>query len=139
MSLPVLVALAGTATVFVATYLFLPSAADVPVLSAGDAPRLILLGLGAGWSLLGTVQALRLGRGGFKKVMLSLVCLATLALAGASAWWVVDYSYRLPKAIEVKALDAVKPFSGTDQNGATVSDASMKGKAYAMVFTRGFW
>jgi len=139
MSLPVLVALAGTATVFVATFLFLPNSPEIPVLSVGDMPRLILLGLGAGWSVLGTVQALRLGKGGFKKVMLSLMCIGTLAIATLVGWWVQDYSYRLPGAIAVKSLDPVKPFEGKDQTGATVSNASLTGKPYVIVFTRGFW
>lgn len=139
MSLPALVSLAGTGTVLFASFLFLPSAPDLPVLSAGDPPRLILMGLGVGWSLLGTVQVLRLGRGAFGKVMASLLCLGTLGIAGLMGFWVESYSYKLPPAIEVKALDNVKPFEGTDQNGTKVSDATLKGKAYVILFTRGFW
>jgi len=139
MSLPTLVALAGTATVLIGAYLFMPAAPQLPVLSAGDAPRLILLGLGAGWSMLGTVQALRLGHGGFKKAILVMICLGPLGIAGVTGWWVHDYSYRLPGAIEVKPLESVRPFEGTDQSGTKVSDQTLKGKPYVLVFTRGFW
>lgn len=138
MSLPVLVALAGTATVLFGAWLFMPGV-EVPVLTAGDAPRLIVLGLGAGWSMLGTVQALRLGHGGFKKAIVGMICLGTLGIAGVTAWWVKDFSYQLPAPIEVKALEPVRAFEGTDQNGAKVSDQTLKGKAYVIVFTRGFW
>lgn len=139
MSLPVLVSIAGTCTVLAAGYLFLPWAPQLPVLSAGDPPRLILLGLGAGWSLLGTIQSLRLGRGGMKKTLVALLCAATLAVAGGTAFWVLDYSYRLPPPVAVKVLEPVKAFSGADQSGVTVSDTTLRGRAYALVFTRGFW
>ncbi len=139
MSLPALVALAGTGLVLFASFLFLPNAPDLPVLGAGDWPKLIVMALGCGWSLLGTVQLARLGRGGFKKVMAALLCLFTLGIAGIMTFWVQDFSYRLPAPIEVKQLQPVRSFEGIDQNGKTVSDQTLRGKAFVLVFTRGFW
>lgn len=139
MSLPALVSIAGTALVLFASFLFLPAAPELPVLSAGDWPKLILLALGCGWSLLGAVQTLRLGRGGFKKVMALLLCLGTLAVGAGMVYWVQAFSYQLPAAVDLPALAPVKPFSGTDQNGTAVSDKTLQGRPYVLVFTRGFW
>lgn len=139
MSLPGLVALAGTGLVLFASFLFLPNAPDLPILGAGDWPKLILLALGCGWSLLGTVQLLRLGQGGFKKVMASLLCLGTLGIGGVMTFWVQDFSYRLPAPIETKQMESVRAFAGVDQAGKPVSDQSLQGKPYVLLFTRGFW
>lgn len=139
MGFQVLVALAGSALVLIGTQLFMPTAPNLPVISGGDVPKLIVMALGAGWTLLGTVQGIRIGRSRLGKAFLVLNLLLTLGVGGAATWWVVDYSYRLPAAAEIPAQQTVPDFELTDQKGEAVSAKAMRGKPFVLIFSRGVW
>lgn len=134
----VVIALLGCLLVGLSSLLFFPDTPRIPVLSEGDWPVLIVMYLGAGWSLLGTVQYLRFGKGFMGKSALVLLMLGTLGGAGGMSYFVLSYSYKLPAAVEL----AEKPtprFELTDQNGETHSDVSLQGKPYVLMFSRGVW
>ena len=80
MKLASIISLLGTTLVACGSYLFVPHPFTMPVLDLHDTPKLIVIGLGAGWSLLGTIQGMRLGRGLFPKLMLLLLFLPTAGL-----------------------------------------------------------
>lgn len=137
MGMAALISLLGFGLVLFGGWLFLPMAPEVPVLSAGDMPGLIVLALGAGWSLLGTIQFLRHGRGFMSKAALSLLMLLSLGGAGLTGWWVLAGA-DVPPPINL-GEDPVPAFELTDQNGETVSDASLRGKPVVLIFARGVW
>jgi hypothetical protein len=137
--IPVLVALLGTLLVIVAGLLFLPQAPQLPVLAEGDWPKLILVFLGTGWSLLGTVQFLRHGQGKLGKVVLTLLLLLSLAGTGGISWWILSFSYQLPAPAQFQALEPIPAFELKDQHGNTVSDTSLRGKPLILIFGRGVW
>lgn len=139
MGIPVLVSLLGALLVTVAGLLFLPQAPQLPVLAEGDWPKLILVYLGAGWSLLGTVQFLRLGQGKLGKVMLALLMLLSLAGSGGISWWILSFSYQLPAPAQFAAEKRIPAFELKDQNGNVVSDVSLRGKPVVLIFGRGVW
>ncbi|MBK8208382.1 MAG: redoxin domain-containing protein [Planctomycetes bacterium] len=139
MGFQVLVALAGSALVLIGTQLFMPTAPNLPVISGGDVPKLIVMALGAGWTLLGTVQGIRIGRSRLGKAFLVLNLLLTLGVGGAATWWVVDYSYRLPAAAEIPAQQTVPDFELTNQKGESISAKSLRGKPFVLIFSRGVW
>lgn len=139
MGIAVLISLTGFGLVLFGAYLFMPGAPQIPVLSAGDWPGLIITFLGAGWSALGTVQFLRHGRGFMSKASLSLLCLLALASTGANAWWVLDLSYQVPAPIDMPAIKPIPDFELVDQNGNTVSAKSLRGKPFVLIFGRGVW
>lgn len=132
-----LISLLGFALVIFGGWLFLPNAPTVPVLSAGDPPGLIVMALGAGWSLLGTVQFLRHGSGFMSKAALSLLMVLSVAGTGVTAWWVLSNS-KVPPPVELTDKP-VPSFELTDQHGNTVSDVSLRGKPVVMIFARGVW
>jgi hypothetical protein len=135
MGMAVLISLLGFGLVVFGGWLFMPGAPELPVLSAGDMPRLIVLCLGAGWSLLGGVQFLRHGRGLLAKGLLALLMLLSVGGTGLTAWWVLDAS-RVPPPVE---LAEIKGFALTDQHGNTVSDADLRGRPVVLIFARGVW
>jgi hypothetical protein len=135
----VLISLLGFMLVLAGGFLFMPGAPLVPVFSSGDGPGLILMFLGAGWSLLGTFQFLRHGRGFMAKACLSLLCLLSVAATAANSWWVLDLSYRIPPPAQLAVERPIPAFELTDQNGKTVSDASLRGKPVVLIFGRGVW
>lgn len=139
MGIPVLVALLGTLLVIVAGVLFLPQSPQLPVLAEGDWPKLILVYLGAGWSLLGSVQFLRLGQGKLGKVVLSLLLLLSLAGAGGISWWILSFSYQLPAPAQYPADKHIPAFELKDQHGNSVSDVSLRGRPVVLIFGRGVW
>ncbi|MBZ0137370.1 MAG: hypothetical protein K8I27_13470 [Planctomycetes bacterium] len=132
-----LISLLGFALVVFGAWLFMPDAPVVPVLSAGDMPGLIVMFLGAGWSLLGTVQFMRFGRGFMAKGALILLLLLSLVGTGGISWWVLAGSdVPAPVALEDKPVPA---FELTDQNGEVVSDVSLRDRPVVLIFTRGVW
>ncbi|MCB9932937.1 MAG: hypothetical protein H6841_05870 [Planctomycetes bacterium] len=139
MGIAVIVALLGTVLVAVGGLLFLPQAPQLPVLGAGDWPKLIVIYLGAGWSLLGAVQFLRHGQGRPGKAVLGLLMLLSLAGAGGVSWWVLSFSYQLPAPAQFAAEKPIPAFELRDQDGNTVSDASLRGKPVVLIFGRGVW
>ncbi len=139
MGFQVLVALAGSVLVLIGTQMFMPTAPNIPVISGGDVPKLIVIALGASWTLLGTVQGIRVGRSKLGKALLTLNLLLTLGVGGAASWWVIDYSYRLPAAAEIPARQTIPDFELTDQNGESVSAKSLRGKPFVLIFSRGVW
>ena len=134
-----IIALLGCMLVGVAVALFFPNAPSLPILGEGDWPKLIVMYLGAGWSLLGTVQFLRFGSGFVAKAAMVLVLLVSLGMSAGTSYWVLDYSYQLPAAVELPGDKPVPEFELADQNGNTVSDASLRGKPYVLIFSRGVW
>ncbi|MCB9893721.1 MAG: hypothetical protein H6839_04660 [Planctomycetes bacterium] len=139
MGVAVLIALLGTAIAGVAIALFFPNAPHVPILSEGDWPLLITMFLGASWTLLGTVQFLRFGKGFLAKATLVLMTLASLSGSGLIGWWVLDFSYQLPDPVELPADKPVPAFELKDQHGKSISDVSLRGKPVILVFGRGVW
>jgi hypothetical protein len=129
----------GAVLVGIGLSLFFPMAPRVPILSEGDWPLLITMFLGAAWSLLGTVQFLRFGKGFLAKATLVLLMLMSLGGAGLGAWWVLDFSYQLPAPIELPGDKPAPGFELTDQNGRAVSDLSLRGKPVIVIFGRGVW
>ncbi|MCA8916479.1 MAG: hypothetical protein KDB90_13800 [Planctomycetes bacterium] len=139
MGIAVILALLGTLLVGIGLALFFPSAPQVPILSEGDWPLLITMFLGAGWTLLGTIQFMRFGKGFMAKAMLILMLLVSLGGTGLGAWWVLDFSYQLPAPIDLPADKPAPAFELPDQNGHTVSDISLRGKPVILIFGRGVW
>ncbi|MCC6464504.1 MAG: redoxin domain-containing protein [Planctomycetes bacterium] len=139
MGFSVLLALLGTLLVFGGAFLLLPVAPELPVLSAGDFPRYVMIGLGMGWSLLGTLQVFRLGRGKAAKVLLGLLLVFTQVAGAGAIWWAADYSFRLPAAIETPAGTPMPTFELKDTQGKLVSSESFRGKRVVLVFFRGPW
>ena len=139
MGIAVILALLGTLLVGIGLALFFPNAPHVPILSEGDWPLLITMFLGAGWTLLGTIQFMRFGKGFMAKAMLVLMLLVSLGGTGLGAWWVLDFSYQLPAPIDLPADKPAPAFELTDQNGHTVSDLSLRGKPVILIFGRGVW
>lgn len=139
MGFSVLLALLGTALVFGGAFLLLPVAPELPVLSSGDFPRYVVIALGMGWSLLGTVQVFRLGRGKAAKVLLGLLLALTQVAGGGAIWWAADYSFRLPAAIQPPAAKPMPAFELKDSEGRAVSSESFLGKRVVLVFFRGPW
>ena len=139
MGMAAIVALLGCVLVALSSALFFPNAPELPVLSEGDWPRLIVMFLGAGWSLLGTVQYQRYGKGFMAKSAMILMLLFSLGATGLMSYWVLDYSYQLPPPVELSTEKPVPKFELVDQNGNTVSDVSLGGKPYVLIFSRGVW
>ena len=137
MGMAALISLMGFGLVVLGGFLFMPFAPDVPVLSAGDMPRLIVIFLGAGWSALGAIQFLRHGQGFMSKAALTLLMLLSLFGAGGMAWWIESGSM-VPPPVDLGDKPVPK-FELTDQNGETVSDVSLRGKPVVMIFGRGTW
>jgi hypothetical protein len=137
--MPVIIALLGLLLVGAGIALFFPNAPSVPILSEGDWPLLITMFLGAAWSLLGTVQFLRFGRGLFAKIVLVLLCLLSVGATGLTTYWVLDFSYRLPAPVQYPVDKPVPAFQLTDQDGKTISDVSLRGKPVILIFGRGVW
>jgi hypothetical protein len=136
MGIAVLVSLLGFGLVIFGGLLFMPDAPQVPLIT-GDWPKLIVTFLGAGWSLLGTVQFFRHGRGFLGKAFLSLLCFLSVAGAGGNAFWVLKLSYDVPAPVTL--TETVPAFELQDQRGETVSDVSLRGKPYVLIFARGVW
>lgn len=132
-----LISVLGFGLVVFGVWLFMPNAPTVPVLSAGDMPGLIVLALGTGWSLLGTIQFMRHGRGFMSKAALGLLMVLSVLGAGGTTWWVLAGS-DVPPPVEL-ADKPVPTFELTDQNGQTVSDVTLRGKPVVMIFARGVW
>jgi len=139
LGIAVLLSLLGFALVVAGGLMFMPDAPLIPVFRAGDWPALIVTFLGAGWSLLGTVQFFRYGRGMFAKAFLAILCVVTVGGAAANAFWVLDLSYRLPPPAVLEPAKPVPAFALTDQDGTQVSDANLRGKPYVLIFSRGVW
>ncbi|MCA8937983.1 MAG: hypothetical protein KDB68_17495 [Planctomycetes bacterium] len=137
MGMAAIVALLGCVLVAVASALFFPNAPELPVLSEGDWPRLIVMFLGAGWSLLGTVQYLRYGKGFMAKSAMILMLLFSLGGTGVMSYFVLDYTYDLPTPVEMPADKPIPAFELADQNGELVSDVSLRGKPHIIFFARG--
>ncbi|MBX3460508.1 MAG: hypothetical protein KF696_11190 [Planctomycetes bacterium] len=136
MAFHLLVALAGTTLVLAGAMSFMPNAPQLPVLSAGDFPNIVIMALGAGWALLGAVQGIRTGKSRLAKALLVLNLLLAAIGAGGMTWWVLDYSYRLPPPVQVQS---VPDFELTDQQGNAINALSMRGKPYVLIFSRGVW
>ena len=137
MGMAVLISLLGFALVIFGGWLFLPNAPSVPVLTSGDMPGLIVMFLGAGWSLLGTVQFIRHGHGFMSKAALVLLLFFSLGGTGLTSWWVLSGS-EVPPPVEL-ADKPVPAFELADQNGKTVSDVTLRGKPVVLIFARGVW
>jgi hypothetical protein len=138
MGLAALIALLGFALVCLSAWLFLPGSPRLPVLSAGDWPVLITMFLGAGWSLLGTVQFMRHGRGALAKLGLGLLLVGSLGITVLTSVWVLDLSYQVPAAPDLKNKP-LPAFELVDQNGTTHTDQSLRGTPTVLIFGRGVW
>lgn len=139
MRLASIISLLGTTLVACGSYLFIPHPFTIPILDLHDTPKLIVVGLGAAWSLLGTVQGFRLGKGIFPKLMLLLLFLPTMTLACVMPWWVLDYSYRLPEPTTEAVGTSAENFTLKDQRGDDVSLADYRDKRVVLYFYRGGW
>lgn len=138
MGIAVLVSLLGLLLVLAGGFVFAPQAPELPVFSAGDWPGVIVMLLGAGWALLGAFQYFRFGASKLTKALLVFIALVAAGGAGGLSWWVLDYSYRLPAPVEITETEA-PGFELKDQHGEIVSDRTLRGKPYIMVFGRGVW
>lgn len=139
MGFVVAITLLGAALVAAMLALFMPGTPELPMLGDSDGPRLILMFLGAAWSVLGAVQYLRFGRSKLSKLLISLLALMTLAGTAAGAWWVTKASYDLPEAPQTAIDDEIPAFEAVDQEGREVSSESLRGKPFVMIFARGVW
>jgi hypothetical protein len=129
----------GAATALFGGLLLTPWVPALPVLSESDVPAITLMGLGAGWAVLGAVQGARLGPGGWTKAVLLLLGGLTLVGAAGTSVWALKLSYMIPPKPGL-AIDAPLPeFSATDINGNLVSNESLKGKRAVLLFFRGTW
>lgn len=139
MGVAVIICMLGAVLAGIGLALFFPGSPRVPVLSDGDWPLLIVMFLGAGWSLLGAVQFLRFGKGFMAKAMLVLTSLMAVGVTGLTSFWVLDMSYDLPAPIELPDNKPVPAFELVDQNDKPVSDVSLRGKPVILIFGRGVW
>ncbi len=139
MGIAVIITLIGFTLVATMLALFMPGTPGLPMFGDADGPKLILMFLGAAWTLLGCVQFLRFGRSKLSKALIVLVTVLTLLGAGGGAYWVLGASYDLPAPPEMPAGEPVPSFELEDQHGRVVSDASLRGKPYVLIFPRGVW
>lgn len=134
----VLLSLLGMLLVFGGAFVFFPQAPELPVFGDGDWPGVIVMILGACWALFGAFQYLRFGRSKLTKALLVLIALISTGAAAGTSWWVLDYSYRVPAPARLEATH-VPGFELKDQNGEIVSDETLSGRPYVMIFGRGVW
>lgn len=99
---------------------------------------LVLLGVVAsGWA---SGRAFGADRGLLGKILAPLGLLFSLAVGGLFTFYVFSLSYQLPEPTELSArLEQAPEFELTDQHGATVRLADLRGRRVVLTFYRGHW
>ncbi len=137
MKLAALLTVVGAAIVAAAAAIYVTPSLSVPFFDDGDGPKIIAAGLGAGWALVGAVQAWRLGHSTTAKCGLALLLFLSVMVAGAIPAHALWFARSLPPPSALKAGDEAPAFSLPDQDGKNVFLTDFKGKRLIVAFHRG--